>query len=121
MEILWTGMGSLLRGDPKLQGYSYLWMFPIYGLALFLEPVHEKIRGFPWYIRGILWAVVIFGIEFITGLLIKLAVGSIPWDYTGESPYQVYGLIRLDYAPAWFTAGILYEKLHDFLLTRVKD
>ncbi|MDK2986766.1 MAG: hypothetical protein PWQ96_2410, partial [Clostridia bacterium] len=23
--------------------------------------------------------------------------------------------IRLDYAPVWFTAGLLFEKLHDFL------
>lgn len=121
MEIFWTGMGSLLKGDPSLQGVSYLWMFPIYGLALFLEPIHEWVRELPWYVRGVIWTVVIFSIEFIAGLIIKFTVGIIPWDYTGESLYQVYGLIRLDYAPAWFTAGLLFEKLHDFLLIRVKD
>lgn len=120
MEIFWTGIGSLLKGDPSLRGFSYLWMFPIYGLALFLEPVHQRIRGLPWYIRGFIWTGMIFSVEFISGTIIKFAVGVIPWDYTGESPYQVYGLIRLDYAPAWFLAGLLFEKLHDFLLTKVK-
>ncbi len=119
MEIVWTGLGSLLRGDLRLQGFSYLWMFPIYGLAVFLEPVHNQIRHLAWYIRGWLWIVVIFGIELLTGLFLKFTVGAIPWDYTGSSAYAVAGLIRLDYAPVWLVVGLLFEKTHDFLLAKL--
>lgn len=31
LEVAWTGLGSLLRHDPKLTGVSSLTMFPIYG------------------------------------------------------------------------------------------
>ena len=33
-----------------------------------------------------------------------------PWDYTA-SKLNVSGLIRLDYAPAWFVTGLLMEKI----------
>ena len=115
MEILWTGAGSLLKGDYSLRGVSYLWMFPIYGGAVFLEPVHERIRGLKWYIRGMLWVAVIFSLEFTSGLIIKMTVGMIPWDYSGTSLYTVGGLIRLDYIPVWFMVGLLFEQTHDFL------
>lgn len=119
MEIFWTGLGSLAKGDMKLQGFSYLWMFPIYGLALFLEPVHDRMRQLTWYARGIWWMVLIFSIEFVTGYLIKAAVGSIPWDYSGTTRFSIYGLIRLDYAPVWFVVGLLFEQVHDFLKNRI--
>ncbi len=115
MEILWTGAGSMLRGDYSLRGVSYLWMFPIYGAAYLLEPVHERIRDLRWYVRGFIWVLVIFSMELTSGLVIKMTVGRIPWDYSGHSPYSVGGLIRLDYAPAWFVAGLLFEQAHDFL------
>ncbi|MFA5881397.1 MAG: hypothetical protein WC834_04300 [Eubacteriales bacterium] len=119
MEIFWTGLGSLLRGDFRLQGFSYLWMFPIYGLAVFLEPVHDHIRNLTWVIRGSIWTTVIFGIELITGLAIELTVGKVPWDYTGSSYYSIAGLIRLDYAPVWFVVGLLFEKVDDFMRTKI--
>lgn len=118
MEVFWTGLGSLLRGDVRLQGVSYLWMFPIYGLAVFLEPLHDRIRYVHWYWRGGLWVLVIFAIEAVTGYMIKVLTGTIPWDYSASS-YAIAGLIRLDYAPAWFMVGLLFERLHDFLRTRV--
>jgi len=37
LEIFWTGLGSILRGEWRLVGYTYLWMLPIYGLAVFFE------------------------------------------------------------------------------------
>ena len=115
LEIIWTGIGSLLGGDLMLGGYSYLWMFPIYGLALFLEPLHDQLRPWPWYLRGLIWMSVILTIEYSTGWLLKSTLGSCPWDYSG-SGFSIDGLIRLDYAPAWFFAGFLFEKLHDTLI-----
>lgn len=114
MEIIWTGLGSLLTADPRLTSKTYLWMFPIYGLAVFFAPVHEFIRPWPFVIRGLLWMITFFTVEYLTGWLLHFFVGAIPWDYS-QARFQIHGLIRLDYAPVWFTLGLLYEKMHDWL------
>ncbi|KPU45308.1 hypothetical protein OXPF_12010 [Oxobacter pfennigii] len=115
IEIFWTGLGSLISGDPKLQGWTYIWMFPIYGLAIFLEPIHNRIRNWPVILRGGAYTLLIFLAEYSTGWLLKTVMGVCPWNYSG-TPYEIDGLIRLDFAPAWFAAGILFEKLHDLLM-----
>ncbi len=84
-----------------------------------MEPVHDHIRNLTWVIRGSIWTTVIFGIELITGLAIELTVGKVPWDYTGSSYYSIAGLIRLDYAPVWFVVGLLFEKVDDFMRTKI--
>lgn len=117
IEVLWTGLGSLIAGDPRLISQTYLWMFPIYGAAVLLEFVHDNIRSLPWVIRGTIYMILIFSIEYITGWIIRDIVGVVPWTYTNR--YSVDNLIRLDYAPAWFFVGLMFEKLHDFLDNRL--
>lgn len=114
IEIIWTGLGSLINGDVSLTAKTYLWMFPIYGLAIFFEPVHDRIRLWPVLARGCIWMMLCFTVEYFTGWGLRNILGSVPWDYS-RSPYNVDGLIRLDYAPAWFVAGLLFEKVHDLL------
>jgi uncharacterized membrane protein len=82
LEIIFTGSGSLLRGSISLTGYTYLWMFPIYGLAVFLEPIHDGIRKAPWPIRGLIWAALILVIEYLSGWILIQLIGFCPWDYT---------------------------------------
>lgn len=119
VEIVWTGAGSILRRDPRLRATTYLWMFPIYGLGgLLLEPIHLSISGHPWVLRGLIWTLAIFCIEYVTGWLIRSWVGESPWNYEG-APLAVDGLIRLDYAPAWFVLGLLFERVHSTLLVVV--
>lgn len=115
LEVLWTGLGSALRGDWGLVSRTYLWMFPIYGLAVFFEPLHDRIRRWPWPVRGLVWVAAIWAVEYSTGWVLRTLVGRTPWDYTGKTPYSVRGLIRLDYAPAWLAAGLLFERAHDWL------
>ncbi|MCR4441420.1 MAG: hypothetical protein QHH10_04660 [Peptococcaceae bacterium] len=115
MEVMWTGLGALMLGNLLLPGFTYLWMFPIYGAAVFLEPLHDRIRMYPWYIRGIFWAGVIICFEYLTGWLLYSLLGSCPWDYSRSTPYHVNGLIRLDYLPVWFVVGLLFEKIHLFI------
>ena len=115
IEIFWTGMGSLISGNYALTGQTYLWMFFIYGLAVFLEPIHDLIRSKSILIRGFIWITLIYFIEFSTGLLLRLFIGYCPWDYSNATTLTLWGLIRFDYAPAWFIAGIMFEKLHDWL------
>lgn len=116
IEVLWTGLGSLLNGDIKLTGWTYIWMFPIYGLALFLEPIHNKIRHLNFFTRGVIYTLLIFTIEFITGTLLKKILGVCPWNYYGK-PLSICGLITLSYAPAWFIAGMFFERVHDLLIS----
>lgn len=114
MEILWTGIGSALRGNPNLMGHTSLWMFLIYGSAAFaFEPVHELITEYNFFVRGCIWTVLIFAMETAAGAFLRL-FGIEAWHYT--APMSVYGLIRLDYFPAWFVVGMLFERLHDVLI-----
>ncbi|MCD7746427.1 MAG: putative ABC transporter permease [Lachnospiraceae bacterium] len=108
MEVLWTGLHSLLRHDPKLMGFSSLRMFPIYGMASLIRPFSVLLKRFSPFTRGLIYMVCIFAVEFGTGTYLKKH-NRCPWDYS-DSPYQVNGVIRLDYAPIWFLTGLFFEK-----------
>lgn len=118
-EILFTGIKHLKSShfqDWSLTGKSYIWMFPVYGLAAFLfEPVHDAVRTLIWPLRGLLYVIGFYVVEFITGWLLKLLTGKCPWDYSGKK-YNFRGFIRWDYAPLWFLFCLMLEKLHDLLL-----
>ncbi len=108
IEIFWTGLHALERGDRKLTGYTSMWMMPIYGSAVFLEPLCGAISFMPIILRGIIYMICIFAAEFASGYFIEIVVGQCPWDYK-SAKYNVYGLIRLDYAPLWFALGLFFE------------
>lgn len=113
IEIIWTGMFSLIRGDMTLEAFTNLWMFFIYGSAVLLEPLHDIIAGWRWFFRGFIWVLIIWGIEYSSGLLLVNILGVYPWRYM--DPTAVDGLIQLDYAPAWFLAGMIFERVHKAL------
>lgn len=52
MEILFTSLGGLLRGDLLLNGHTSIWMFPIYGLAAVIGPLSVRLRHWPVLLRG---------------------------------------------------------------------
>jgi len=110
IEIIWTGLESLAKGDLRLVGYSNIWMFAIYGCAVFLEPLHDIMADWHWFFRGLLWIVIIWGIEYTSGLILLNITGVHPWLYKG--PFAVDGLVTLSFAPAWFVAGRIFEFLH---------
>lgn len=116
-ETLFTGLGSLLKGDLTMHAWTYIWMFPIYGLMILLEPVHDRIRNLPVVFRGGVYTVIIFGIEYLTGWILRELIGRCPWDY-GTGPYIIDGLINLSFIPVWFIGGLAFEKLHDFLIRK---
>jgi hypothetical protein len=113
IEVVWTGLGSLISGDLRLLGFTNLWMFLIYGCAVFLEPINDIISSWKWPIRGFIWVIIIWGIEYSSGLFLSIILGVKPWAYDGR--YSIDSFIRLDYAPAWFIAGLLFEKIHKTL------
>lgn len=111
LEIFWTGLHTLHEKDFRLTGHSSLWMFPIYGLAACIFPISQKLqqKKFPFFLRGLIYAMGIFATEYGTGFLLK-KYDMCPWDYSG-CPSNINGLIRLDYAPIWFITGLFYEKI----------
>ena len=117
LETVWTGLISVSKGDKNLRCHTYLWMFPIYGMGIILEPAHELIRGFMWIYRGFIWAAIIFMIEYLAGSVLRRILGSCPWNYDsdGEVITSIKGIIRIDYLPVWFCVGLLFECAHDFI------
>ena len=84
-------------------------MFPIYGLAAFIRPIYHLIKKNPPLIRGGFYALGIFSCEYLSGSFLKKH-HICPWDYSNAKS-NINGLIRLDYAPFWMAAGLIFEKI----------
>ncbi len=95
-------------------------MFPLYGSMVFLyEPLHDAVRPWAWPIRALAYAVAFLAVEYAAGWLLRRLTGTCPWDYSTRRSvphWQVHGLIRLDYAPAWALLGLALERVHDALV-----
>lgn len=109
MEILFTAFDSFRRRELQLMGRTSIWMFPIYGLAVCIKPVYYFIRELPAMLRGMIYASGIFMVEFFSGSLLKKR-NLCPWDYS-RARTNIKGVIRLDYAPFWMAAGLIFERL----------
>lgn len=117
VEVCFTGVGAaLFQRDTSGTAKTYLWMHPIYGAtALGLEFLHDRLRFLPRPVRALAYTAFIFGAELTTGWLLRKVLGRCPWDYE-QRGWSVKGLVRLDYAPFWYTAGLLFEPLREALL-----
>ncbi len=109
MEILWTGLHSAVSGEFTMTGKTSLLMFPIYGCAAVIQPLCKKIASVPVIFRGCIYTVGFFSVEFISGSFLR-HLHICPWDYS-QAFLNYKGLIRLEYAPLWFGAGLFFEKL----------
>lgn len=109
MEILFTALDSLRRRDMTLKGFTSIWMFPIYGCAAVFSPVSRLLKGKAFWIRGLAYMSMIFSGEYLTGRILEKR-RLCPWDYS-RSRWNIRHLVRLDFAPFWFGAGLLFEKL----------
>ena len=111
MEVFWTGLGSAIKKDKKLTSNTSIWMFPIYATAIIIEPIGTRMKNRHCAVmqRGFVYAMCIFITEFLTGSLLKKN-GCCPWDYS-KAKLSIKGVIRLDYFPVWFIAGLFYENI----------
>lgn len=120
MEIIFTSAESIAVGDMRLIGRTSLLMFPIYGLGALLGPICRRLdmwigdaerlgRKDKVWRHGTNSMVLIFLAEYLSGTFLKL-YGICPWDYSGRL-FSVDGLIRLDFAPFWFGAGLFFEEI----------
>ncbi len=120
MEIIFTSLESIAVKDMRLMGRTSLLMFPIYGMGAMLGPISRGIDRWigedhsltlkdKFWRHGFSDMVLIFCAEYVTGAFLK-ARNMCPWDYSGRL-FNVDGLIRLDFAPCWFAAGLIFERL----------
>ncbi len=109
-EVLETGLKDIYRNRRlKLEGKSYLWMIPIYGMISILFPiVSSAVHGQSWVFRGTAYMLVIYTVEFAAGTLLTRLTGAPIWEYRGRFQYK--GQIKLAHAPVWFAVGLIVEK-----------
>ncbi len=112
-EVIFTGLESLIKTRKlRLQGHSYLWMFPIYGLIAFVfDPLSQQIAPLSWVARGLIYMIAIYIVEYATGALLTKLTGAHIWQYTGR--FQLHGQIQLAHAPVWFVIGLLIERYYN--------
>lgn len=112
LEILFTAVGALRRRDMTLKGNTSLWMFPIYGCAAVFAPISRLLRKKSVWFRGLTYMSIIFSTEYFAGKMLRHR-SLCPWDYS-RCRWNLSRVIRLDYAPCWFVAGLLFERLLGF-------
>lgn len=115
LEVVYTGLAALLKGDFSMHGFTFLVMMPIYGLAVFLEPLHTHVRPHAWWTRGLIYLATIWMIEYSSGVILAEFLGNCPWHYSDK--LNINGYITLRMAPEWFLAGLGFEFVHDLLDT----
>ncbi|GIV34444.1 MAG: hypothetical protein KatS3mg031_1979 [Chitinophagales bacterium] len=118
-EIFFTAVYDILQGRAEiplmLKGQSYIWMFPIYGLAgILFPPIIKRLKEWHVLLRMCLYATGILAVEFITGWLLDITTGQCPWEY--KEGWHVLGYIRIDYFPLWALFGLLVEKTLRYLM-----
>ncbi|MBQ1688766.1 MAG: hypothetical protein II073_05760 [Lachnospiraceae bacterium] len=113
IECIWTGIQSILAGNLSMLCKTSLWMFPIYGLTALFVPLCQRLQHIPIFLRGLLYMCIIFFVEYCTGSFLR-HFQIYPWQYT-NTKYQIQGVIRLDYAPLWFSLGLCFEFVSNYL------
>lgn len=114
LETIYTAFNHFWQTkDKHLRGYSSLWYLPLYALTpLFFTLLPSAFFGLLWPIKGLIYVVGIFTVEFISMGLLRMLLGSSPSEKEYyQSRHNVRGLICLDMALAWFCAGLMFEFL----------
>lgn len=114
IEVLFTGAASLLQKNWRATCQTYLWMLPIYGVAGLLLDGLTILLHLHWYWMAPIYTAVIYGLEFISGWLLRKLIGRCPWDY-GLSHWTPMGLINLKYLPFWLLLSCAYQPISAWL------
>lgn len=96
--------------DGRAVGYSFLWMIPIYSLLILMEPLFQWLNPLHWSMRGVIYALMLWAVEYSTGWFIEKIIGRCPWDYR-FSRTNIHGYIRLDFFLFWVGFMLLAEWL----------
>lgn len=119
IEFFFTSIHSLLTGNLKGTGYSYIWMVPVYGFTALLLDGLNDVLPWPFYIKAFVYVPVIYGAEALSGWVLQKTTGHIPWDYK-KSFWTPMGLINLKYAPFWLVLAMAFDPITQFLARLLK-
>lgn len=98
------------------RGRSHWTMVIVGGICFFLCGVLNEIFTFsmPLLLQGVLGAVLITVVEFISGCIINLCYCMEVWDYS-NFPLNVLGQICLPFSILWIFVAILAVIIDDYL------
>lgn len=113
-EVFYHSALKLWSGNLNMHGYSSPWMMIDYGLiGLILMPMAAWMvkRGIPLPGRAFFYMLLIYFVEYVSGIIFTWGFGLKVWDYTGI-PYNLHGQIMLYSAPIWYALGLVAEYLY---------
>ena len=98
------------------RGHSHWTMFCVGGLCFWLIGLLNEIL--PWEMllwkQGIVGAVIVTTVEFISGCIINLWLGWNVWDYS-DMPFNLLGQICLPFSIAWIGLSVMAIVIDDCL------
>jgi len=112
LEVVFTSVCDWKNDKRRfLMGYSSLWYVPLYALApVFLHLTSAFLFELPFLLRGTIYALVIFALEYLGMLSLRLLLGASPsQEHYYKARWNVHGLIRLDYFPVMWLMGLVFE------------
>ena len=115
IQLSYNALKSLvINKNWSLVGEVSLWMIPLYGLIVFVYPyTYFKVSSYGIVMRGIAYMLVFFIVQFVIGWILN-RFRACPWQYNGKLAVAG-GIIDFSYAPIWFAAGLLIEKINPFV------
>lgn len=108
MEILFTSAGSLARHDGRLIGQTSLWCSPSTVCCLYRSGLCKNQKAAGTSARQHLYSGYFF-IRVLKRFSLK-AASFLPLGLQ-QRQGKCQRLIRLDYAPLWLGAGLLFERI----------
>jgi hypothetical protein len=122
IEITYTVVTKLPSKWPHLQGYTQLWVIPIYGLGsqYVFEPLVKALSEHNILIRVVSYAGMFFSLEFIAATIIDFTTGVVPWEYKSRFQLGFNGkgyICLFPHCIAWAGLGYLGEFFSRYLDT----
>ena len=100
------------------RGYSHGSMFVLGGLCFLLVGALNRWLKIPLALQLILFAIMITGLELITGLMVNRDYAV--WDYRGM-PYHYLGQVCLNYSLLWIPIGMAAIMLYRWVEPKLKS
>lgn len=116
------GMGGIFYLIIELlwRGESHWSMFILGGVCFaVIGLINERSRGqLPLLLQGLIGAVIITALEFVTGYIVNIRLGMNVWSYY-DMPMNIMGQVCLPYTVLWFFLSIGCVIVDDILRERL--
>lgn len=116
------GMGGIFYLIIELlwRGESHWSMFILGGVCFaVIGLINERSRGqLPLLLQGLIGAIIITSLEFITGYIVNIRLGMNVWSYY-DMPMNIMGQVCLPYTVLWFFLSIGCVIVDDILRERL--